>query len=395
MDITKIRELILTEDIAGEKLTSYHESMVSQGYKAVGQLRNENTGISAHMYAEGKGRNQHHVVAYVKHGHVYKESNLMEGAPNYGEIKSKLLNESYYHDMSDLSGPIDPSSANAELLRKRMAAIGETVTNDDDVEPASLKNEVLDPKKASASDYIRDFIKSKSKTFSGDTKKQRIRRALGAYYGAKKEKEEDLQVLKQGDNNIQEGWLFGGRTPVIGHTRHTHQVQYELTSSSGKALRSAKRMNAHVVAPSNDVAVQHLANYLGHNNFRVTRIDHVHEPRTRIHKEELVVNEGYDNETLARYKKAAAKSAKEADARGDFRTGNKRFAGINRATKQQFKNDMKKYANKEEELEPKGHLLKEKTPKKKKMRKEEKIKISGRKDLIDTEPTLNTLTATR
>jgi predicted S18 family serine protease len=55
-----------------------------------------------------------------------------------------------------------------------------------------------------------------------------------------------------------------------------------------------------------------------------------------------------------------------------------------------------KELTKSEELEPKGHLLKEKTPKKKKMtRKEEKIKLSGKKDLIDTEPTLNTLTATR
>jgi hypothetical protein len=34
---------------------------------------------------------------------------------------------------------------------------------------------------------ISDFVHSKSKTLKGDTKKQRIKRALGAYYGAKKE----------------------------------------------------------------------------------------------------------------------------------------------------------------------------------------------------------------
>jgi hypothetical protein len=34
---------------------------------------------------------------------------------------------------------------------------------------------------------ISDFVHSKSKTFKGDSKKQRIKRALGAYYGAQKE----------------------------------------------------------------------------------------------------------------------------------------------------------------------------------------------------------------
>ena len=40
---------------------------------------------------------------------------------------------------------------------------------------------------ADAGKTIRDFVHSKAKTFKGDTKKQRINRALGAYYGAQKE----------------------------------------------------------------------------------------------------------------------------------------------------------------------------------------------------------------
>jgi hypothetical protein len=40
---------------------------------------------------------------------------------------------------------------------------------------------------ADASATIRDFVHSKSKTFTGDSKKQRIKRALGAYYGAQTE----------------------------------------------------------------------------------------------------------------------------------------------------------------------------------------------------------------
>ena len=50
----------------------------------------------------------------------------------------------------------------------------------------SLK-EVL-TKKTPASEVISDFVHSKNKTFSGDSKKQRINRALGAYYGMHPEK---------------------------------------------------------------------------------------------------------------------------------------------------------------------------------------------------------------
>jgi len=48
------------------------------------------------------------------------------------------------------------------------------------------------------------------------------------------------------------------------------------------------------------------------------------------------------DEVLAKYKAASGKSASEADARGDFKKGDKRFSGIVRATKKQFSNDAKK-----------------------------------------------------
>ena len=46
-------------------------------------------------------------------------------------------------------------------------------------------------------------------------------------------------------------------------------------------------------------------------------------------------------EKLAQYKTAAGKDASAADKAGDFKTGNKRFSGIVRATKKQFANDVK------------------------------------------------------
>jgi len=45
---------------------------------------------------------------------------------------------------------------------------------------------------ANAGKTISDFVHSKNKTFKGDSKKQRIKRALGAYYGAQKEETETI-----------------------------------------------------------------------------------------------------------------------------------------------------------------------------------------------------------
>jgi len=45
---------------------------------------------------------------------------------------------------------------------------------------------------ADAGKTISDFVHSKSKTFKGDSKKQRIKRALGAYYAAQREETENI-----------------------------------------------------------------------------------------------------------------------------------------------------------------------------------------------------------
>ena len=47
------------------------------------------------------------------------------------------------------------------------------------------------------------------------------------------------------------------------------------------------------------------------------------------------------NELLDRYKTAAGRDASQADARGDYKRGNKRFKGIVKATNKQFANDLK------------------------------------------------------
>ena len=51
---------------------------------------------------------------------------------------------------------------------------------------------------------------------------------------------------------------------------------------------------------------------------------------------------------LARYKTGAAASAKAADASGNYKKGDKRFSGINKATSKQFDNDLKKHGQMKE-----------------------------------------------
>lgn len=61
-----------------------------------------------------------------------------------------------------------------------------------------------------------------------------------------------------------------------------------------------------------------------------------------LKKEEVEQIDELSNDTLASYKKKAGESASEADKKGDFEKGNKRFKGIMKATFKQFANDAKK-----------------------------------------------------
>ena len=67
-----------------------------------------------------------------------------------------------------------------------------------------------------------------------------------------------------------------------------------------------------------------------------------HAEKEHFVKEEIEQIDELSTELLGRYKKAAGASASAADKAGDFEKGNKRFAGINKATLKQFKNAVKK-----------------------------------------------------
>jgi hypothetical protein len=77
-----------------------------------------------------------------------------------------------------------------ELQKKEAAAVKlPQVKLANSYEPKG-KTETIDVG-ADAGSTISDFVHSKSKTFKGDSTKQRIKRALGAYYGAQKEEIEN------------------------------------------------------------------------------------------------------------------------------------------------------------------------------------------------------------
>jgi hypothetical protein len=60
---------------------------------------------------------------------------------------------------------------------------------------------------------------------------------------------------------------------------------------------------------------------------------------TRLNKEETLSELSTD--LLGRYKAKAGEAASAADKKGDYKTGNKRFSGIMKATRKQFDNDTK------------------------------------------------------
>jgi ribosomal protein S16 len=96
----------------------------------------------------------------------------------------------------------DPSSGDKEN-RKANKRIGGIGTATDKLTKEETIDEVL-TKSTSAAETIDDFVHSKNKMFKGDSKKQRIKRALGAWYG-KHRKEEyinpDLSVKERDDDS--------------------------------------------------------------------------------------------------------------------------------------------------------------------------------------------------
>ena len=123
----------------------------------------------------------------------------------------KIL-EAHYNPTTGKIQAEKPSEEEINTLAKKAAAsgpkkrkpVGSVRKNSATFKPSSPEQAKADMKSwsnywsgsetidvgADAGSTISDFVHSKSKTFKGDSKKQRIKRALGAYYGASKESEQ-------------------------------------------------------------------------------------------------------------------------------------------------------------------------------------------------------------
>jgi hypothetical protein len=90
-------------------------------------------------------------------------------------------------------------------------------------------------KGATASDYVDDFVHSRNKMFKGDSKKQRIKRALGAYYGAKNES------LAEAEHNVVK------HTDATTWHKHAEALGLELHSGQGHVSARNKSGGIHGV----------------------------------------------------------------------------------------------------------------------------------------------------
>jgi len=131
---------------------------------------------------------------------------------NKFDNKIKIL-EVHYNPTTGKIQAEKPSEEEINTLAKKAAAsgpkkrkpVGSVRKNSATFKPSSPEQAKADMKSwndywsgsetidvgADAGSTISDFVHSKSKTFKGDSKKQRIKRALGAYYGAQKEEIEN------------------------------------------------------------------------------------------------------------------------------------------------------------------------------------------------------------
>ena len=115
----------------------------------------------------------------------------------------RFYSEGVAAEHPDVAGQKEFANRADEILAKRkkdraqsgknakLDAIGRKLYNMNKIGEETELDEKIDVG-ADAGATISDFVHSKSKTFKGDSKKQRIKRALGAYYGAQKEETENI-----------------------------------------------------------------------------------------------------------------------------------------------------------------------------------------------------------
>jgi hypothetical protein len=127
---------------------------------------------------------------------------------------------------------------------------------------------------------------------------------------------------------------------ISGRPGVTHTPTAIFGGSNSEAEGKMNMVSRMVVQGKHDEALK-----------RLNSMSHIKFQKNMEESQEL---DELSTELLGRYKKAASVSATAADARKDFKTGNKRFSGIMKATNKQFDNDMKKLKKESADIELDG-----------------------------------------
>ena len=129
---------------------------------------------------------------------------------------------------------------------------------------------------------------------------------------------------------------------ISGRPGVNHEPAAIFGGSNSEAEGKMKMVSRMVVQGKHDEALK-----------RLNSMSHIKFQKNMEESQEL---DELSTELLGRYKKAASASASAADAKKDFKTGNKRFSGIMKATNKQFDNDMKKLRKESSDIELDGEV---------------------------------------
>ena len=219
-------------------------------------------------------------------------TNVKEETTDQQADRTKQLKR-FKDQMTKLNGPtIDPEIALDKKEKEAMQV-----------------QEVLRPEMGAAS-YINDFIKSTNPRFNNKSKEERRKMAIGAFMAAKAKGVKEEVELEEGS------FKYHMDKAIAADTKgDTKKKEYHLGNAK----------TARYAMPT--------ADYAKHKELF---------DKYKTMSEEVQIDE-LSTELLGKYKTAAGASAKASDEAGNYKKGDKRFAGINKATRKQFDNDLKKH----------------------------------------------------
>ena len=169
--------------------------------------------------------------------------------------------------------------------------------------------------KAGAGAWINDFISSTNPRFNNKSKEERRKMAMGAFMNAKAKGVKEELELEEG-------------------TFKYHMDKAIAADTKG----DAKKKEYHLGNAKTARYAMKTADYSKHKDL----FDKYNKMCESVGIEEVQIDE-LSTDLLGKYKTAAHASAKASDDAGNYAKGDKRFSGINKATRKQFDNDLKKH----------------------------------------------------